>query len=181
MDRRQFLTSGGLLLAGLSAPLKARAQKGVVQIEMRSDEDGAHVWFDPIGVLVDPGTTIRWVIKQNVHTVAAYHPGNNNHSLRIPVTARPWDSGYLVNPGDHYEVTLRVPGVYDYYCAPHEHGGMVGRIIVGEASGPGAKDFDYFKSLSPVPDWESVPVEAAKNFPSIQQIMSEKKVSFKPE
>ena len=45
-------------------------------------------------------------------------------------------SGYLVEPGDRFEVTLTVPGVYDYFCTPHEAAGMVGRIIVGQPARP---------------------------------------------
>lgn len=180
MDRRQFFTSGGLVLAGLSCPGQVFARNSVVHIDLRSDVEGANVWFDPIGVLVEPGTSIRWQIRENVHTVTAYHPDNENHSLRIPLGAKPWDSGYLVNPGDQFKVMLSVPGVYDYYCAPHEHGGMVGRIIVGSPTGPGSKKFDYFQSLSPAPDWNSVPEEARENFPSITQIIQEKIVRVKP-
>ena len=36
-------------------------------------------------------------------------------------------------PGEAFEVMLTEPGVYDYYCVPHEHAGMVGRIVVGAA------------------------------------------------
>ena len=28
-------------------------------------------------------------------------------------------------------MTLTAEGIYDYFCVPHEHAGMVGRIIVG--------------------------------------------------
>ena len=101
-------------------------------IEMRSDALGARVWFDPIGLYVEPGTTVRWIVRENVHTTTAYHPHNDSHSLRIPEGAVPWDSGFLVHPGDHFDVTLTVPGVYDYYCTPHEGAGMVGRIVVGK-------------------------------------------------
>ncbi len=169
MQRRQFLATGGLALAGLASSAILRASAKIVEIGMRSDEDGAKVWFDPIGILIEPGTTIRWVIKENVHTVTAYHPDNDDHSLRIPKAAKPWDSDYLVNPGNSFEIELTVPGVYDYYCAPHEQAGMVGRIIVGEPTGPGALPFDYFKSQNP--DWEDVPDEAQRAFPSIEEIM----------
>ena len=37
---------------------------------------------------------------------------------------------------------LTVEGVYDYFCAPHEMAGMVGRIIVGR---PGAQPFDDYR------------------------------------
>jgi plastocyanin len=170
-SRRDVLRTGGHMLAGIAVPGLAFAAGSVVDIDMRSDTDGAQVWFDPIGVLVAPMTTIRWTARENVHTATAYHPDNDNHSLRIPQQADPWDSDYLVNPGDSFQVTLSVPGVYDYYCAPHEFGGMVGRIIVSDPTGPGALPFDYYQSLTPAPDWDEVPEAARANFPSIRDIM----------
>ncbi|PYO30078.1 MAG: hypothetical protein DMD32_14990, partial [Gemmatimonadetes bacterium] len=87
---------------------------------MRSDTLGSRVWFDPIGLYVEPGATVRWIVRENVHTTTAYHPRNDHHPLHIPESAVPWDSGFLVHPGDHFDVTLTVSGVYDYYCMPHE-------------------------------------------------------------
>ncbi len=143
---------------------------------MRSDIEGAKVWFDPIGVLVEPETTIRWIIRENVHTTTAYHPENNNHALRIPSKAKPWDSGYMVNPGDQFEVTLTIPGVYDYYCAPHEEAGMVGRIIVARTSGSDPDLFENYGAQSP--DREAIPSEAQKAFPSIEEIMRRKSIEI---
>ena len=37
-------------------------------------------------------------------------------------------------------MTLDRPGVYDYYCQPHEMAGMVGRIVVGEPRDAGWED-----------------------------------------
>ncbi|RXK51135.1 plastocyanin/azurin family copper-binding protein [Halorientalis pallida] len=34
--------------------------------------------------------------------------------------------------GSTQEVTLDTPGVYDYYCIPHESSGMIGSVIVGQ-------------------------------------------------
>lgn len=170
-NRRDLLRTGGLLLAGIATPGRSHASNPIVEIGMRSDTDGARVWFDPIGVLVNPGTVITWIALENVHTATAYHPDNDDHSLRIPERAAPWDSDYLVNPGDRFQVTLSIPGVYDYFCAPHEHGGMVGRIIVGDPMGPGALPFDYFKHLDPAPDWQDLPEMAQRNFPSIESIL----------
>jgi len=115
-SRRAFITAGGLALAGLAVP-RARAA-APVEIGMMSDTLGTAVWFDPIGVHVQPGQTVRFTVHANVHTTTAYHPKNDHHSLRIPERAVPWDSRFLVNPGSHFEVTLTVPGVYDYFCAP---------------------------------------------------------------
>jgi hypothetical protein len=53
---------------------------------------------------------------------------------RTPRDARPSD---VLQPGEHFDLTLSVPGVYDYFCAPHEQAGMVGRLVVGAPTGPG--------------------------------------------
>lgn len=177
--RREFLKAGGLALAGfglLRAPWPRSSGAALEVIEMRSDLTGARVWFDPVGVLVEPGTTVRWIVRENVHTTAAYHPANERHSLRIPESARPWDSGYLVEPGSHFDVTLTAPGVYDYYCAPHEAAGMVGRIVVGEAMGPGAEPFDYWVGRAGTADWSRVPTAAREAFPDVARILAERRV-----
>ena len=61
--RRHFMRAGGAALAGLALPSWWRVPlpSEVVEISMRSDQSGSRVWFDPVGVLVEPGTTIRWV------------------------------------------------------------------------------------------------------------------------
>lgn len=143
---------------------------------MRSDATGSQVWFDPIGLFVEPGTTVRWVVRENVHTTTAYHPRNDNHPLRIPERALPWDSGFLVHPNDHFDVTLTVPGVYDYYCMPHEAAGMVGRIVVGQALGPGAEAFDYWVGRPGTEKWSHVPEPARSAFPSVAAILSEHRI-----
>jgi plastocyanin len=178
LTRRAALRAGGLLLAGVAAPgLVGSTRAGeVVEIRLRSNALGTKVWFDPIGVLIEPGQTVRWVNEANVHTSTAYHPDNDGHALRIPEAAAPWDSGYLVEPGDHFEVTLIVPGVYDYFCAPHEMAGMVGRIIVGQPSGPGTLPFDYFEKDPAARNWRAVPQAAQAAFPPIEAVMNERVV-----
>ena len=84
--------------------------------------------------------------------------------------------GFLVNPGDHFDVTLTVPGVYDYYCMPHEAAGMVGRIVVGSRAGPGAEPFDYWEGKSGTERWRHVPDAARAAFPSIAQIIAQHRV-----
>jgi plastocyanin len=162
--------AGGLALAGLALARRSGAAR-VVEVRMKSDPDGAEVWFDPIGVYVEPGWTVRWIVDANVHTTTAYHPKNDGHSLRIPEAAKPWDSGFLVNHGDRFEVTLTVPGVYDYYCQPHEAAGMVGRIVAGRPIGPGAMPFDYFRGRSGTENWKPVPEAAQRAFPSVEAVM----------
>jgi plastocyanin len=170
--RRTFLAAGGLALAGLAVRRVARAAMPV-EIRMRATERGEEVWFDPIGLHVARGATVRFILDHDVHTTAAYHPANDHHSLRIPEGARPWNSGFLVEKGAHFDVTFTVEGVYDYYCLPHEEAGMVGRIVVGKPSGPGALPFDYFKSRSGTANWKPVPPAARQAFPSVEAIMKQ--------
>jgi plastocyanin len=160
--RRGVLRLGGL---ALTAPMLRRMAHAadVTEIRMRSDPEGAHVAFDPIGLWLPAGSRVRWVIEANVHTATAYHPANGGHPLRIPENAESWDSGYLVEPGEGFEITLAVEGVYDYFCVPHEIAGMVGRIVVGRAGGPGAH-----------PPGEDVPAAARAALPSIERIMAER-------
>ncbi len=103
---------------------------GVVVIEMFTR--GGAQYNDPIGVHVEPGTTIRFVNRTGTHTATAYHPNNRNKSQRIPDNAEPWDSGVLSGRNTEFEITLTVEGVYDYLCTLHEAQGHVGRIVVGD-------------------------------------------------
>jgi plastocyanin len=167
--RRHFLAAGGAALAGLLLPAVRRTWAGSAEIHMRSDRDGTVVGFDPVGLMIEPGQTVRWVCDANVHSVSAYHPDNDNHSLRIPEAARPWASDYL-QPGEHFAVTFTVAGAYDYYCTPHEAAGMVGRIIVGRPGGPATLPFDYFVAQGR--DWLPVPEAAQRAFPAIDTILA---------
>ena len=121
---------GGLAVLGFGiSPIRGARTAAPHVIEMRSNALGSRVWYDPIGLYVEPGTIVRWIARENVHTATAYHPRNGNHALRIPERAVPWNSGFLVNPGDHFDVTLSVPGVYDYFCMPHEAAAVVSLIV----------------------------------------------------
>jgi len=161
LTRRHILRiGGGIFLAGSLSPRLAAAAD-VVEVGMQGNADGSKVWFDPIGVLVQPGQTIRWTNRDpgNSHTTTAYHPKNADHVRRIPDGAEPWHSDYLL-PSEMFSVTLTVEGVFDYFCIPHEHAGMVGRIIVGWPAGPGAQPIEA-----------AVPEPARRAFPSIEEIM----------
>jgi plastocyanin len=80
--------AGGLALAGLGGPRVGGAVRPV-EIHSRATARGEAVWFDPIGLWVPRGETVRWVLHHDVHTTTAYHPKNDQHSLRIPESAEP--------------------------------------------------------------------------------------------
>lgn len=118
-------------------------------VDMITDNQGSY--FDPIGLLVEPGTTVTFVNASGDHSATAYHPDSGDQPLRIPEDAAPFDSGVYTEDDVTFEHTFDVEGVYDYYCTPHEVMGMVGRIVVGAPNGgpateppddlpPGARD-----------------------------------------
>ncbi|WP_306752282.1 cupredoxin domain-containing protein [Paracoccus actinidiae] len=142
MDRRTLLTRGTALLGAVCLRSRHAIAAPSLMIEMKGSPRGEAVWFVPVGLAVSPGTTIRFVNRDpgNSHTATAYHPDILDRPRRIPEGADPWDSGLLL-PGEEFEVTLLVPGVYDLYCQPHEHAGMVARIVVGRpGQDPGWQD-----------------------------------------
>ncbi|KQU87756.1 hypothetical protein ASD12_30340 [Mesorhizobium sp. Root102] len=169
LTRREILGAGGGLAAALSLPSLAVWGGEMVEIKMQGRDDGSHVWFDPIGILIKPGQTIRWsnLNPGNSHTTTAYNPTNFERPLRMPKAAKSWDSDYLL-PNESFSVTFTEQGVYDYYCIPHEHAGMVGRIIVGEPEAHG-----WAEMIGANGD---LPEEALKAFPTVEDIMTKRVV-----
>lgn len=178
--RREFLRAGGSLLAGLALPPwlgrysslvdgpgPGHLVDRLVEIRMKSDARGARVWFDPIGVRVLPGTVVRWVLEAGAHSTTAYHPANANHALRIPAEATAWDSGILIQVGQTFEQRLDVPGVYDYFCIPHELAGMVGRILVVPS---GDEESGLREPAAASEGLRTVPPAALAAFPAIDEI-----------
>ena len=140
---------------------------------MQGNTDGSHVWFDPVGIHLQPGQSITWINLDpgNSHTATAYHPKNFDRPLRIPVSAEPWNSDYLL-PNETFTVTLTVEGVYDFFCVPHEHAGMVGRIVIGR---PGEE-----KPTTSQEGTEPVPEVALRAFPSVDEIIRSGLVTRSP-
>ncbi len=162
--RRRFLAVGGGFAAALGLRLAGAHADAPVEIVMQGRADGSHVWFDPVGILVKPGQVIRWTNRDpgNSHSTTAYSPENFDRPLRMPKAAKPWNSDLLL-PTQTFSVTFTEKGVYDYYCIPHEHAGMVGRIIVGEPEPHGWMQLAGTNG--------DLPGEALQAFPSVEDIM----------
>ena len=94
-----------------------------------ADDGEAH--FGPHVTRVEAEGTVTWVLESGSHTATAYRPDNGQPRL-VPDGTEPWDSGMLSEEGETFEHTFETEGVYHYYCAPHETGGMIGSVIVGE-------------------------------------------------
>lgn len=161
-----------IALSILAMSIAAPAACETHEIRAAISRDGAQVYFDPVGIRIQPGDTVRWIQVNGYHSVTAYHPANADHELRIPENAKPWDSGMLLGESpakdSTFEHTFQIPGVYDYFCLPHELAGMVGRIVVGApGDGPGTRPFGY----APEKHWKPVPDAARKEFPDIGLIV----------
>ena len=87
--------------------------------------------YVPDTVRIRAGQAVLWINGSNlVHTVTddpavAVRPAD----AALPTGAPAFDSGAL-KPGMVFEHVFRVPGVYRYFCVPHEQDGMVGTVIV---------------------------------------------------
>lgn len=94
-------------------------------------------FFEPAGLFIQPGDSVQFIAETPHHTVTAYHPLQGKQQ-RVPDGVEPFSSPVLPI-GETWEYTFDLPGVYDLWCGPHESYGMAMRIVVGEASGPGAE------------------------------------------
>ncbi|MDQ3660406.1 MAG: plastocyanin/azurin family copper-binding protein [Actinomycetota bacterium] len=94
--------------------------------------------YEPATVTVQQGDSVSFSNDSDEpHSVTAYEG-------RIPPDARYFSTGdfsteeqardnvapTLLQEGDTFQVTLNQPGVYEYFCIPHESDGMEGQIVV---------------------------------------------------
>jgi plastocyanin len=137
LDRRELLkTFGGGIAAFFSA-----VRGGTMAV---AEEEVPEIWagfgfYEPSGLFIQKGQTVRWVASNYGPIIDAFHPTNLNHELRIPENAKPFHSWTLVQHGRKYsqfEWTFDVEGTYDYFSRTFEPMGMVGRIVVGQPGGP---------------------------------------------
>lgn len=161
MPLRRFAALTSILAAVAAVGIgTAAAQDGeVVEVEMRTE--GGSYAFDPVGLHVEPGTTVRFVNVSGSHNTASYSE-DNGKPQRIPDGAEGWSSEVFAEEGASFEVTLTEEGVYDYYCMPHEALGMVGRIVVGDADAAPAADAGELQFDA-----------AAEALPSVQAILDD--------
>ena len=148
ISRRDLLKIGGmgatgLLLTGWQKK-GAPADPNTVIVHMENSYVTGRWYFEPAGIYIQKGQKVRWESTKTGASVTAFHPSNQNHELRIPENAKPFDSGLMGDfENNVFEYTFEVEGTYDYFRRMHEPLGMVGRIIVGAPGGPGDKSPGY--------------------------------------
>ena len=93
------------------------------QVKMLSSNAGEMMVFEPPVLEIKPGDTVRWLNA---------NPGHNSVSIdeMTPNGGATWNG----KMNEEIIVKFDVEGVYGYKCTPHYILGMVGIIIVGDAS-----------------------------------------------
>jgi len=91
-------------------------------------------FYEPVGLLIQPGDTITFIAASPHHTVTAYH-AQQVKTHRVPEGVEPFSSP-VVPIGETWSYTFTVPGTYEVWCGPHEQYGMAMRIVVGAPGGP---------------------------------------------
>ena len=113
------LFAGAAAAIALASP--AAAADHVVTM-LNNGKAGAMV-FEPALVKVRPGDTITFVPTDKSHNAESI-------STMMPAGAAPF-KGKMNQP---MKVTFSKPGLYGYKCLPHYGMGMVGVVVVGDAS-----------------------------------------------
>jgi len=125
----------------LGGPNDLQSSATVEATILSSDQGAGQHVNTPAVVWVEPGATVTWNVTEGSHSVTAYHP-DFDRPLRVPEAGTPFDSGILP-AGESFQHTFEAPGVYNYFCRPHEGLGMVGLVVVGQPqSGPGTSAVD---------------------------------------
>lgn len=185
LTRRQFLVATSATPAVWKNVTATQEQQPLSELKTSTDDkhsitsvrrmSDSLYCFDPIGLHVQPGETIRFIPgRMDMTTLSAYHPDNDNHELRIPETAKPFDFGFPEQP--FFDFVLEIEGTYDYFSKYQEVVGMVGRIVVGHPGGPGEKPWGYGGAEGRNPIYKSV-LKITKLLNS-QDIMQKKVVPF---
>ncbi|MFB6219849.1 MAG: plastocyanin/azurin family copper-binding protein [Halolamina sp.] len=139
MKRRRYLVA-----AGTSAAVSLGGCLGLTPAEETNYDVGmAPASFDPAELTVSVGDEVVWEnTSSRTHTVTAYEDG-------IPDGATFFASGGYENEqaareawsetlaggieaGERFTHTFEVAGEYQYFCIPHEKGGMRATVVVEE-------------------------------------------------
>lgn len=131
-------------------------------------------FYQPTGLFIEPGDTVRFIADTPHHTATAYH-AQHVKTQRVPEGVEPFSSP-VIPINESWEYTFTEPGVYDLWCGPHEQYGMAMRLVVGEATGPGAEpvsDFSPEGVFATAGTVLSDPALAPDNIVSKKQVMWE--------
>src|SRR5438552_18597999 len=125
-NRRELVKTLGMGAAAGILPgfgrILVSGEENVKEVHANSFNARGQWYFDPAGLFIEKGETVRWVGGDQGPTVTAFHPSNYNHELRIPEDAKPFHSGNIMRHGRYrlFELTFDVDGTYDYVAQTFE-------------------------------------------------------------
>lgn len=116
-------SDGGSAAADIQVTVESAPVSGMVDITIRDNEfvDLEGRTNEDFFLRVTAGTTIRWTYDEagvETHTVTSGEGVGGGDGDGIPEGGTAFDSGTL-NPGESFEVTLDVVGMYTYFCQVH--------------------------------------------------------------
>ncbi len=117
------MIKASFLAAAAVVVLLAPAQAAEVEVKMLTRGETGMMVFEPALVRIEPGDSVRFVPTD---------PGHNAQSRKgmTPEGGEAFKGGI----GKELVVTFEAEGVYGYDCMPHYGMGMVGLVVVGDAS-----------------------------------------------
>ena len=121
------LTVGLLFAPGQITPTLSDDSSGPTAVIKATDQ----LTFTPSTLEIESGQTVVWRNDSVlVHTVTADpEKATMPKSVKLPDGAKPFASGKLA-PQEAFSHRFSVPGIYTYFCVPHEGAGMRGTVIV---------------------------------------------------
>jgi FtsP/CotA-like multicopper oxidase with cupredoxin domain len=106
---------------------------------------------------------VRWTNNQGFHNV-------NGSSADFPNNPESFTNGSAAPVGWTFEFTFNTPGTYDYHCDPHQDLGMVGTVIVEEASSVAEPAWASGLEIYPNPTSGELQINASINLEVIRLI-----------
>lgn len=130
-----------LAAALVTSAASVRAEHRAATITVRMLGDGKGYRFAPASVTAHVGDVVRFVnVSGGPHNVVFYTdriPAGAEETLQknMGETDGPLSGPMISDPNAVYTVSLAGlrPGIYNYYCAPHQAMKMAGRIRVRPA------------------------------------------------
>lgn len=125
LTRRDGLKLMGATAIATTAPMAALAEShgGNVVKMLNKNDAGDRQVFDPPVIMIEEGASVLFEATDRGHNSEA------NDDL-LPEGGEAW-SGKI---NEDIEVTFNAPGVYGYYCTPHQSAGMIGLVLVGNVT-----------------------------------------------
>ena len=138
MERRRYLAGVGTTVA-----LSLGGCLGLSSGKENFDVGMSPASFNPPEITVSVGEEVVWEnTSSRAHTITAYEGGIPDGAAFFATgdyesedaARRAWNDnlGGGLEAGERFSHTFEVAGEYQYFCIPHEQGGMRGTVVVEE-------------------------------------------------